>query len=128
MRVIVVTQTQGWVEDEGMMLDARKVQLIELEQISSDAVKLALLPSSRLSWLAGHDDTIAVLTNLRTLAWVIKAGDALGSNASGLASHTAIAEQALEILDAGSRRRSGSRDAPREAGSILRAQLRPDGP
>ena len=33
-RVIVVTQTQGWVEDEGMMLGARKVQLVELEQIS----------------------------------------------------------------------------------------------
>ncbi len=92
-RVIVVTQTQGWVEDEGMMLGARKVQLVELEQISRDAVKLALLPSPRLGWLAGHDDTVAVLTNLRTLAWVIKAGDALGSNASGLASHTTIADR-----------------------------------
>jgi ABC-type oligopeptide transport system ATPase subunit len=92
-KVIVVTQTQGWVEGEGMMLGARKLQLVELEQISGDAVKLALLPSPRLGWLAGHDDTIAVLTNLRTLGWVIKAGDALGSNASGLASHTAIADR-----------------------------------
>jgi hypothetical protein len=71
------------------MLGAR----VELEQISRDALKLALLPSPRLGWLAGHDDTVAVLTNLRTLAWVIKAGDALGSNASGLASHTTIADR-----------------------------------
>ena len=76
-----------------MMLGARKVQLFELEHISADDVKLALLPSPALGWLTGHDDTVAGLTNLRTLAWVIKAGDALGSNASGLASHTAIADR-----------------------------------
>ena len=56
-------------------------------------MKLALLPSPTLGWLAGHDDTVAALTNLRTLGWVITAGAALGSNASGLASHTAIADR-----------------------------------
>src|SRR3546814_18379329 len=60
---------------------------------SSDLVKLALLPLPTLGWLAAHDDTIAALTNLRTLAWVIKAGAAMGSNPSGLASHTAIADR-----------------------------------
>lgn len=92
-RVVAVTQTQGWVEGEETMLGGRKAQLVESEQITSDAVKLALLPSPTLGWLAGHDDTIAALTNLRTLAWVIKAGAALGSNASGLASHVAIADR-----------------------------------
>ncbi|URM26101.1 hypothetical protein LLY42_19355 [Pseudomonas frederiksbergensis] len=92
-RVVIVTQTQSWVEDEETILSGRKAHLVEVEALNSDAVKLALLPSPILGWLAAHDDTIAALTNLRTLAWVIKAGAALGANASGLASHTAIADR-----------------------------------
>lgn len=92
-RVVMVTQTQSWVEGEETILGARKAHLVEVETLKSDAVKLALLPSPTLGWLAAHDDTIAALTNLRTLAWVIKAGAALGSNANGLASHTAIADR-----------------------------------
>lgn len=93
-RVIIVTQTQSWVEgEETILLGRRKAHLIEVETLKNDAVKLALLPSPTLGWLATHDDTIAALTNLRTLAWVIKAGSALGSSAGGLASHTAIADR-----------------------------------
>ncbi|WP_411961100.1 ATP-binding protein (plasmid) [Pseudomonas mandelii] len=92
-RVIIVTQTQSWVEDEETILGGRKAHLVEVEALKSDAVKLALLPSPTLGWLAAHDDTIAALANLRTLAWVIKAGAALGANASGMASHTAIADR-----------------------------------
>lgn len=91
-RVVIVTQTQCWVENEETILGGRKAHLVEVEALKSDAVKLALLPSPTLGWLAAHDDTIAALTNLRILAWVIKAGAALGSNAGGLASHTAIAD------------------------------------
>jgi hypothetical protein len=91
-RVVIVTQTQRWVEDEETILGGRKAHLVEVEALKSDAVKLALLPSPTLGWLTAHDDTIAALTNLRILAWVIKAGAALGSNAAGLASHTAIAD------------------------------------
>ncbi|WP_218570609.1 hypothetical protein [Pseudomonas sp. D(2018)] len=50
-------------------------------------------PSPTLSWLVAHDDTTAALTNLRTLAWVIRAGAALGSNAGGLVSHSAVADR-----------------------------------
>jgi hypothetical protein len=92
-RVVIVTQTQNWADGEVSRLDVRKAHLVEVETLKSDAVKLALLPSPTLGWLAAHDDTIAALTNLRTLAWVIKAGPALGSNAGGLASHTAIADR-----------------------------------
>ena len=90
-RVVIVMQTQSWVEET--ILGGRKAHLVEVEALKSDAVKLTLLPSPTLGWLAAHDDTIAALTNLRTLAWVIKAGAALGSNAGGLASHTAIADR-----------------------------------
>ncbi|WP_460130250.1 P-loop NTPase family protein [Pseudomonas sp. S3_A09] len=92
-RVIIVMQTQSWVEGEETILDGRKAHPFEVETLKHDAVKLALLPSLTLSWLAGHDETIAALTNLRALAWVIKAGAALGGNADGLASHTAIADR-----------------------------------
>lgn len=92
-RVVIVTQTQSWVEGEETIVGQRKAHLVEVEALKSDAVKLALLPSPTLGWLAAHDNTIAALTNLRTLAWVIKAGAALGSNAGALASHTAIADR-----------------------------------
>lgn len=89
-RVVIVMQPQSWVEET--ILGGRKAHLVEVDALKSDAVKLALLQSPTLGWLVAHDDTIAALTNLRTLAWVIKAGAALGSNAGGLASHTAIAD------------------------------------
>lgn len=92
-RVIIVTQTQSWVEGEETILGRRKALLLEVEALKHEAVKLALLPSPTLGWLAAHDDTITALTNLRTLAWVIEAGAALGSNAGGLTSHTAIADR-----------------------------------
>lgn len=92
-RIVIVTQTQSWVEGEETILGGRKAHLVEVGALKSDAVKLALLPSPTLGWLVAHDDTIAALTNLRTLAWVIKAGAALGSSAGGLASHTAIADR-----------------------------------
>jgi hypothetical protein len=92
-RVVIVTQTHSWVEDEETILSGRKAHLFEVEALKNDAVKLALLPSPTLGWLAAHDDTISALTNLRTLAWVIKAGAALGANVGGLASHTSIADR-----------------------------------
>jgi len=92
-RVVVVTQNQSWIEGEETILGGRKSHLVEVEALKSDDVKLALLQSPTLHWLAAHEDTIAALTNLRTLAWVIKAGPALASNAGGLASHTAVADR-----------------------------------
>ena len=92
-RVVIVTQPQNWAEGEGAMLGGRKARLFEVEALTHDAVKLALLLSPKLGWLAAHDDTIAALTNLRTLAWVTKAGAAMGPTAGGLMSHTAIADR-----------------------------------
>ncbi len=91
-RVVVITQTQSWVESADSILGGRQAAQVELELIKNPEAKLALRASPALSWLTGHDDTVAALTNLRTLAWVVKAGAALGSNASSLASHTAIAD------------------------------------
>jgi hypothetical protein len=91
-RVVLITQTQSWVEGAEAMLGGRQAAPVELELLKNSDVKLALWASPSLGWLTGHADTVAALTNLRTLAWVVKAGAALGSNASSLASHTAIAD------------------------------------
>lgn len=92
-RVLIVTQTQSLIEGEDTMLGGWHARLIEVEPLQRDAVKLALLPSPALGWLAAHDDTIAALTNLRTLAWVINAGSTLAATSGGLASHAAIADR-----------------------------------
>lgn len=90
-RVIIVTQPQGW--DEESILAGQRAKLVEPKPLSIGEAKVALTRSPALSWLTGHEETVAALTNLRTLSWVIKAGAALGRNASGLASHTAIADR-----------------------------------
>lgn len=92
-RVVIVTQPQSWVEGEEAMTGGRKAHLVEVHALKSDAVKLALRQSPTLGWLDAHDDTIAALTNLRTLAWIVRAGAELGSTAGGLASHTSIADR-----------------------------------
>ena len=125
-RVVIVTQTQSCDESQRKIVGGRKAHLVEVEALKGDAAKLALLPSPTLGWLAAHDDTIAALTNLRTLAWVIEAGTALGSNASGLASHTAIAEGLWKYWTKDRADCTGANDAPCPARSIVRAQLRAD--
>jgi len=93
-RVVVITQTSSWVEGAEPMLRDHQAALVEVDLLQSSDVKMVLWATPSLSWLTGHDDTVAALTNLRTLGWVVKAGATLGSNAGGgLASHTAIADR-----------------------------------
>ncbi len=92
-RVVVVLQSQGWAEVSEIIPDPRKANVVEQEALKESAVKTALRATPSLGWLTAHDETVAVLTNLRILAWVVKADAALGSNASGLASHCDIADR-----------------------------------
>mgnify|MGYP003632799808 CR=1 FL=1 len=100
-RVVVVTQTQGWTETSEIIPDPRKVNVVELEALKQSAVKAALRATPSLGWLTAHDETVAVLANLRILAWVVKAGAALGSNARGLASHSDIADRLWDYWTGG---------------------------
>ncbi|HYW57050.1 MAG TPA: hypothetical protein VE934_08815 [Polaromonas sp.] len=92
-RVVISTQTQGGIAGAEAILGANQATQVEVKPLENADVKLALRSSPSLAWLTGHDDTVAALTNLRTLAWVAKAGVALGSRGNGLTSHTAIADQ-----------------------------------
>ncbi len=91
-RVVVITQTQSWIEIAQAIFSNMLAAQVKLEPLKNSDVKLALLESPSLGWLTGHDDTISALTNLRTLAWMMKAGTDLGSNPKNLTSHTAIAD------------------------------------
>jgi len=90
-RVVIITQIQSAAGVEPM-LSGLKTAPIELELLKNSEVKSALLASSSFSWLAAHEDTVSALTNLKTLAWLLKAGTDLSSDANGLGSHTSIAD------------------------------------
>ena len=91
-RVVIITQPQNWPNNEVMIFGEKKGHLLKVQAIENNAVKLALQHSPTLAWLAAHDDTIKVLTNLQTLAWVFKASAALKANSNELTSHIAIVD------------------------------------
>lgn len=91
-RIVIIMQAQTWAGGVQAVLGGRPAAPIELGPLKISDVKSALRASPSLGWLTGHDETVSTLTNLRTLAWVIQAGAALGPNASRLSSHTAVAD------------------------------------
>jgi len=90
--VIFITQPQSRGNIAGTILNGHQATSIELGPLDALDVKSALMASPSLNWLTGHDETIAALTNLRTLAWVESAGTSLNSHAGKLTSHTSIAD------------------------------------
>lgn len=101
-RLVVISQPQGWVERSDEMLGHRNAHLVDVESIKTSDVMAALWATPSLGWLASHHDTIAILTNLRTLAWVTQAGSAFGSNATGIISHAAVADRLWKYWSEGS--------------------------
>lgn len=93
-RVVVVGQTEAWAEDVLQQIaNAAEPPNYEVKLATDDEVKAALLSAPRLSWAVSHDDIVAVLKNLRTLAWVMEAESRFRpQDAQVLGSYTAIAE------------------------------------
>ncbi|WP_395022863.1 hypothetical protein [Dongia sp.] len=90
--IVFVTQPQNWADWADTLLIGRNLAPFGVEALTKGDVRAALQASPAMSWLTAHDETVAVLTNLRTLAWVVDAGPAFARSA-GLASHTAIADR-----------------------------------
>lgn len=90
-RTVVITQAQSRTSVLGASLGPQATP-VEVEVLTSEEVKLALLASPPFGWLTGHEDTISVLRNLKSLAWLLQAGTAIDSSTSSLASHTSIAD------------------------------------
>lgn len=73
-RVLIIGQTEAWIDGglQGLLGDAMLAP-IELGSAPLEEVREALQSTPQLSWLALQDDAVAVLANLRALAWVIQA-------------------------------------------------------
>jgi len=73
-RVIVVGQTEAWADGRlQSLISNERPSNLELTNLADEETRAALRSSSRLRWLAQHDEAVSVLGNLRTLAWVMEA-------------------------------------------------------
>jgi len=73
-RIIIIGQTEALINGRlHALVGKSRSKTYELEGVSPKDVKAALRPSESLRWLAVHDDTVAILTNIQTLAWVVQA-------------------------------------------------------
>ncbi|MGB7099659.1 MAG: hypothetical protein WBD95_12965 [Xanthobacteraceae bacterium] len=93
-RVVIVGQTEAWSEGAfSEIADAARTVSREVRSVVATDVKAALQSSPRLGWATSHDEIVALLSNLRTLAWVLAAeGRFQSTNAGALASNTTIAD------------------------------------
>ena len=73
-RILVVGQTEAWIDGrlQGLLGDEQPAS-IELGPAPLAEAQAALRLTPQLSWLAVQDDAVALLANLRALAWVIQA-------------------------------------------------------
>ena len=100
-RVVIVSQTEGW-RDRAQSLVHQRIPLpLGVEGIASADIKAALRASKGLQWLASHDETVEILSNLRTLGWVIQAEVAFQSEGGTLTSLAAIADRIWEYWTEG---------------------------
>lgn len=92
-RVVIVGQTEAWASNRLQELAGiLRPSHLEMRGAAPEEVRAALQSTKTLSWLSFYDDTVAALTNLRTLAWVMEA-DAIFQQGHQAISHTAIADQ-----------------------------------
>jgi hypothetical protein len=94
-RVVIIGQTEAWSESAlqtiaGIFEPPNQ----EVAPVAAEDVQAALQSVPHLSWAASHPDIVAVLSNLRTLAWVLEAEQRFRpQDAPQLASYTAIADR-----------------------------------
>ncbi len=74
---------------------------IGVENIPVSDVKAALWASQGLGWLSFQDHTVAAISNLRTLAWVIQAATVFEVGSAELSSPAAIADRIWEFWTEG---------------------------
>lgn len=93
-RVVIVGQTEAWSENALQAIaNVFEPANHEVRPVAAADVQEALEAVPRLSWAASHPDIVAVLSNLRTLAWVLEAEQRFRpQDAWQLASYAAIAD------------------------------------
>lgn len=104
-RVITIGQTEMW-SSGGLhqLAGASVIESIEVGPVPAGEVRAALRSRPYLAWLAGHDDALAALGNLRALAWVMQAEGAFQAQDAKLFSLAAVADRLWEHWTAGEAR------------------------
>ena len=100
-RVVIVSQTEGWRDRAQSLVSQRIPPAIGVEGIAPAEIKAALRASKGLQWLTSHDETVTLLSNLRTLGWMIQAEVAFQSEGGALTSLAAIADRIWEYWTKG---------------------------
>lgn len=101
-RIVIISQRESW-QDRLLPLVGQFVrEPFAVEGIALEDVKSALWANDDLRWLAAREDTIAVLSNLKTLGWVIQASSTFrGEGGEDLTSPAAIADRIWEFWTEG---------------------------
>ena len=92
--VIIVGQTEAWAEGALQAITGMaEPPNLEVASVSASDIRAALRSAPRLSWAATHEEIVTVLSNLRTLAWVLEAESRFKPrDVQALASYAAIAD------------------------------------
>jgi hypothetical protein len=92
-RVVIVAQTDAWVSGKVQELTGSSAPVnYSVKALPEDTVRQTLRGFGGLGWLATQADAVQVLTNVRTLAWVVQAAARFQDGGDGL-SLTVIADR-----------------------------------
>ncbi|MDK4715889.1 hypothetical protein [Rhizobium sp. CNPSo 4039] len=92
-RIVIISQPEGWRDRLQPLIGVAVQRPLAISALSVEEVKTALRASGDLRWLAGRDETVAALTNLRALRWVIQASALFQAGSPELTSPAAIADR-----------------------------------
>lgn len=93
-RVIIVGQTEAWASGNFHEISGlSSIQPIEISSLDPSDVRAALHSSNHLSWLASDNEALIALGNLKTLAWVMRAGTIFPKGGMNSISLPAIADR-----------------------------------
>jgi len=91
-RILLISQSEGLAARLQTLLPATTPGVVPVGDLALDEVKAVLRDRADLAWLTAHDESVRVLTNLRTLAWVSQAGASLAPTLGSPVSHAEIAD------------------------------------
>jgi len=73
-RILIIGQTESWSDGRLQnLLGEKKPFQLGIEPVPDKEIQVALRSMPQLSWIATQEDAIAILKNLRALAWVMQA-------------------------------------------------------
>ncbi|SFU14134.1 hypothetical protein [Mesorhizobium sp. YR577] len=92
-RIVIVSQPEGWRDRLQPLIGVAVQRPLAVGALDVEDIKTALRASGDLRWLAGRDETVAALTNLRTLGWVVQASALFQAGSPELTSPAAVADR-----------------------------------